>query len=80
MGAAEQMRGCSVSAGSLSSCSCIGHSEAGEGWGCVPLSLGFLFCFVFYGGTQGIWKFPGQGLNPSHQLHPIPQLQQRRIL
>ena len=28
-------------------------------------------CFLFYGQTRGMWKFPGQGLNPgcSSDLH-----------
>ena len=25
----------------------------------------FYFILFFYGHTRGIWKFPGQGLNPS---------------
>ena len=32
----------------------------------VHIHLKHCFCFVFYGHTCGIWKFPGQGLNPSH--------------
>ena len=32
-----------------------------SGW----TSLCFLICFSFYGCTRSIWKFPGQGSNPS---------------
>ena len=31
----------------------------------------FLF-FVFFFSTRGIWKFPGQGLNPSHSCKLCP--------
>ena len=27
------------------------------------------FFFFFYGGTHSIWKFPGQGVYPSHSCH-----------
>ena len=30
----------------------------------------FTFFFFFFGHTRGIWKFPGQGLNPSHGSSP----------
>ena len=43
--------------------------------------LGFLFSFfAFYGCTQGMWRFPGQGSNRSYSCRPTPQPQQCRIL
>ena len=41
-----------------------------------------LFFFPFYGHTQGVWKFLGQGLNRSSlscSCQPVPQPQQRGI-
>ena len=49
---------------------------------CLKPSI--LFYFIFYllsfqGHTRGVWKFPGQGSNPSCYCWPAPQPQQHRI-
>ena len=31
--------------------------------------VAFLFCYVL-GHARGLWKFPGQGLNPCHSSDP----------
>ena len=46
--------------------------EQEEVWCCCsimltcPSALEVVFFFSFFGHTHGIWKFPGQGSNPSH--------------
>ena len=39
--------------------------------------LSFFFFYPFCGCTQGIGKFPGQGLNQSYRCWPIPRPQQQ---
>ena len=38
---------------------------------CIKVYMCVCVCVCVYGRTHGIWKFPGQGLNPncSHDLH-----------
>ena len=49
------------------------------------LSFFFVFlsfcccCCYFLGGSRGIWRFPGQGLNRSCSHRPTPEPQQRGI-